>query len=97
MLLEIIVTTLFIATIFNILLNKLNMPTIIGYILTWTIISYIFWLHQLADNHTLKTAWEYWIVFLMFTIWLEFSLRELEKMKKTFFYFEVYNFFQHHF
>jgi len=34
MVLEIIVVAIFIATIFNILLNKFKMPTIIGYIVT---------------------------------------------------------------
>jgi Kef-type K+ transport system membrane component KefB len=34
MLLEIIVFAIFVATIFNIILNKFKMPTIIGYIIT---------------------------------------------------------------
>jgi Kef-type K+ transport system membrane component KefB len=34
MILEIIVVAIFIATVFNILLNKIKMPTIIGYIIT---------------------------------------------------------------
>jgi len=34
MILEILVASVFIATIFNIVLHKFNMPTIIGYILT---------------------------------------------------------------
>ena len=93
MFLEIIVLSLFISTVFNIILNRLHMPTIIGYILTWTIIAYTFWLHEVAWNHDLKTIWEFGIVFLMFTIWLEFSLKQLVKMKKNVFVFWSMQFF----
>lgn len=82
MILEIIIAGFFLATIFNIILNKLNMPTIIGYIFTWTLLSYIFWLHTTVSNESLKIIAEFWIVFLMFTIWLEFSVKTLFKMKK---------------
>lgn len=85
MILEIIITTIFIATVFNVLLNKINMPTIIGYILTWTIITYLFWIREVASNHNLQEIAEFWIVFLMFTIWLEFSFKNLIKMKKDVF------------
>lgn len=93
MVIEIIVFTLIIATFFNIILNKMNMPTIIGYILTGTIISYIFWFYQLADNNDLKIIWEFWIVFLMFTIWLEFSAKDLVQMKKNVFIYWSLQFF----
>lgn len=85
MILEIIIMTLIVWTLFNILLNKFHMPTIIGYILTGTIISYLFWFYHLEDNTELKHIWEFWIVFLMFTIWLEFSVNDLVKMKKNVF------------
>lgn len=93
MILEIITITIFVSTVFNILLNKLNMPTIIGYILTWTIIAYGFWLHEVTDNHNLKIIAEFGIVFLMFTIWLEFSLDHLKKMKKNVFLYWSLQFF----
>ena len=93
MVLEIIVVAIFIATIFNILLNKFKMPTIIGYIVTWTIISYIFWLQDLWNNSELKTIAEFGIVFLMFTIGLEFSLKHMIKMKKNVFLFWSMQFF----
>lgn len=93
MILEIVVFAILIATIFNIILNRFNMPTIIGYIITWTIISYLFWLHDVAWNHELKTIAEFWIVFLMFTIWLEFSVKQLIKMKKNVFIFWWLQFF----
>ena len=87
MILEIIVLTLFIATVLNIVLNKFNMPTIIGYILTWTVVSYIFWFHNQAVAHNIETLAEFWIVFLMFTIWLEFSIKNFVKMRKHVFIF----------
>jgi CPA2 family monovalent cation:H+ antiporter-2 len=79
--LTIIVTTLFIALVLNILLKKLHFPTIIGYIATGTIIAYGFNLHSAVNNHELKELAEFGIVFLMFTIGLEFSLQHLKKMK----------------
>jgi CPA2 family monovalent cation:H+ antiporter-2 len=85
MILEIIVLTLFIATILNIVLHKFNMPTIIGYIITWTMVSYIFWFQDLPDAHYIETLAEFWIVFLMFTIGLEFSIGNFIKMRKQVF------------
>lgn len=85
MFLEIIVVTIFIATIFNIVLNRFNTPTIIGYIITGKIIAYIYWLQEVSHNQDLKTIAEFWLVFLMFTIWLEFSFNQLLKMKKNVF------------
>jgi len=93
MILEIIVASVFIATIFNIVLNKFNMPTIIGYILTWTIISYGFWLWDIGSNYELKSIAEFGIVFLLFTIGLEFSIPHLKKMKKNVFLFWSMQFF----
>lgn len=79
--LGIIVATLFISLVANIVLKKFGLPTIIGYILTGTIISYIFGLHKAVDNHQLKEIAEFGIVFLMFTIGLEFSIKHLKSMK----------------
>jgi len=78
------VFAMFIATVLNILLKKFDMPTIIGYIITWTIVSYVFWLVW-EENHTLKNIAEFGVVFLMFTIWLEFSIKNLIKMRKNVF------------
>ncbi len=93
MILEILVASVFIATIFNIVLHKFNMPTIIGYILTWIIVSYSFWLWDIVSNHELKSIAEFGIVFLLFTIGLEFSLPHLKKMKKNVFFFWSMQFF----
>lgn len=83
--LTIIVTTLFISLIANIILKKYNLPTIIGYILTGTIITYGFGLHDAVHNHDLKEIAEFGVVFLMFTIGLEFSVEHLKKMKNEVF------------
>jgi len=78
--LGIIVTTLFISLLANIVLKKFDLPTIIGYIVTGTIISYLFDLH-VVNNDELKEIAEFGIVFLMFTIGLEFSVKNLREMK----------------
>ncbi len=84
--LGIIVSTLFIAIIVNLILRKFHLPTIIGYIVTGTIIAYTFDLHSAVNNHDLKEIAEFGVVFLMFTIGLEFSIEHLKKMKKEVFF-----------
>jgi CPA2 family monovalent cation:H+ antiporter-2 len=79
--LNIIVATLLITLIINVLLKKINLPTIIGYIFTGTIIAYGFDLHNAVNNHSLKEIAEFGVVFLMFTIGLEFSIEHLKKMR----------------
>lgn len=79
--LTIIVSTIFISLVLNIFLKKLQLPTIIGYIFTGTIIAYSFGLHEAVNNHTLKELAEFGVVFLMFTIGLEFSVEHLKRMK----------------
>jgi CPA2 family monovalent cation:H+ antiporter-2 len=76
--------TLSIATILNILLKKVGIPHIIGYIDTGTIISYVFNFNNL-NNHTLELLAEFGIVFLMFTIGLEMSLDKIKKIKEILF------------
>ncbi|NQY23385.1 MAG: cation:proton antiporter [Campylobacteraceae bacterium] len=84
--LGIIVATLLIAIVVNLILKKFHLPTIIGYIVTGTIIAYTFSLHDAVNNHTLKEMAEFGIVFLMFTIGLEFSIEHLKRMKKEVFF-----------
>ena len=82
----IIVSTIFIAIIVNLILKKFHLPTIIGYIFTGTIIAYLFGLHETAvNNHDLKEIAEFGVVFLMFTIGLEFSVDALVRMKREVF------------
>ena len=84
--LGIIVATTLITLVLNLILKKVQLPTIIGYILTGTIIAYTFNLHSAADNHELKEIAEFGVVFLMFTIGLEFSLNHLKKMRREVFF-----------
>lgn len=83
--LTIIVATLFISLVANIILKKFHLPTIIGYIVTGTIIAYGFNLHDAVHNHDLKEIAEFGVVFLMFTIGLEFSIEHLKKMRNEVF------------
>ena len=89
-LLVIFIATIMIATILNVLLKKIGLPTIIGYIFSGLVINYIFGL-QGHDNTSLAHLAEFGIVFLMFTIGLEFSIKHLNSMKKEVF---VYGFLQ---
>ncbi len=79
--LTIIVFTLLISLVINVILKKFHLPTIIGYIITGTVIAYGFGLHDAVHNHELKEIAEFGVVFLMFTIGLEFSIEHLKKMK----------------
>lgn len=73
--------TITIATVLNIILKKFDISHIIGYILSGTIISYIFGFNGL-NIHTLEVIGEFGIVFLMFTIGLELSFSKIKKMKE---------------
>ncbi len=84
--LGIIVWTLFIAILVNLLLKRFQLPTIIGYIATGTIIAYSFGLHSAVNNHELKEIAEFGVVFLMFTIGLEFSIEHLKRMRMEVFF-----------
>ncbi len=83
--LEIIIITILISTLLNLFLKQFGIPTIIGYIATGTIIAYGFDLHDAVHSHELKEIAEFGVVFLMFTIGLEFSVNHLMKMKKEVF------------
>ena len=72
-----------IATFLNIILKRFNIPTIIGYIFTGFAIATLYELGQ--NNESLNHIAEFGIVFLMFTIGLEFSLKHLMSMKKDVF------------
>lgn len=85
--LEIIVSAILISTLLNLFLMQFKIPTIIGYIATGTSIAYIFGLHDAVHSHELKEIAEFGVVFLMFTIGLEFSLKHLMKMKKDVFFY----------
>ena len=85
--LEIIVLTIFIATITNLILIRFHIPTIIGYIATGIIITYVLELSHALHSEDLHIIAEFGIVFLMFTIGLEFSIHHLVKMRKEVFFY----------
>ena len=89
-LIPLLITTIAIATVLNVLLKRINMPTVIGYIFTGAIIGGIFNIH-VHGNEDLEHVAEFGVVFLMFTIGLEFSISHLKSMKKEVF---VYGFSQ---
>ena len=84
--LTIIVFTLFISLIINLLLKKINISPIVGYIFTGIIIVSFTDLIKINSDYVNHIA-EYGIVFLMFTIGLEFSFTHLKQMKKEVFVF----------
>ena len=56
------------------LLTRLHIPTIIGYITTGVVITYMLQLSHASNSEELHIIAEFGIVFLMFTIGLEFSI-----------------------
>ncbi|WP_294963656.1 cation:proton antiporter [Sulfurimonas sp.] len=76
-----IVMALGVSTVLNIFLKRLGVSQIIGYILTGTIMVYAFDLRDMNNSGTLEHIGEFGIVFLMFTIGLEISLRKMNSMK----------------
>lgn len=79
-----LIATVAIATVFNVVLKRFNTPTVIGYILTGVVIGPLFNI-QIHGNRVLEHVAEFGVVFLMFTIGLEFSLSHLRSMKKEVF------------
>jgi CPA2 family monovalent cation:H+ antiporter-2 len=80
-----IAVTLSVATVINIILKRLGVSQIIGYIITGTVLAYAFGIQE-ADSESLELAGEFGIVFLMFTIGLEMSLSTLKTMKRLVFF-----------
>ena len=70
-----------ISIVVNLILKRFGVSQIIGYIMTGTVVAYSFDLRHMADSATLATIAEFGVVFLMFTIGLEVSLRRLATMK----------------
>lgn len=70
-----------ISIVVNLILKRFGVSPIIGYIMTGTVVAYTFDLRHVVDNHTLEVIAEFGVVFLMFTIGLEVSLRRLATMK----------------
>ncbi|WP_334082454.1 cation:proton antiporter [Helicobacter typhlonius] len=69
------------AVVFGVILNRLKIPTIIGYIITGVLTTYIFGF-RLEDSESINDIAELGIVFLMFMIGLDFSFKTLSAMKQ---------------
>ncbi len=83
--LEIIITAIIISTVINLFFKIYHIPTIIWYISTWLFLVYFFGQNNTGNNENLLTFAEFWIVFLMFTVGLEFSMQKLFKIKNKVF------------
>ena len=83
--LVIIALSLALASVLNIVLTLFSISHIIGYIITGTIVSFVFDFNGSEDLHSLDLIGEFGIVFLMFTIGLEMSFSKLHKMKHLIF------------
>lgn len=83
--LEAIIITLLIATFLNVIFKKIQLPTIVGYIITGIIVNYGFNFFNENNTTELHEFAEFGVVFLMFTIGLEFSVEHLTKMRKEVF------------
>lgn len=76
------VLTICITVIVNIICKKINIPIVIGYILTGVIIVYAFNLKAISSAGELSHVAEFGIIFLMFVIGLEFSFDKFKTMKQ---------------
>ncbi len=76
-----VIIALGISVVINLVLKRFGISQIIGYIVTGTVIVYLFDLRHMTDSYTLEMVGEFGIVFLMFTIGLEISLQKLGTMK----------------
>lgn len=74
--------TIAISVALNVIFNKFSVPTIIGYIVTGVLISEVL---DFKSTDDVAHIAEFGIVFLMFTIGLEFSFKHLMAMKKEVF------------
>jgi CPA2 family monovalent cation:H+ antiporter-2 len=80
----ILIMTIALSTLSNVFLKKFAIPTVIGYIFSGLAISTVFHFGKESKDFLSHLA-EFGIVFLMFTIGLEFSISHLRKMKKEVF------------
>ncbi len=80
----ILIATIAISTIINVFLKRFDIPTVIGYIFTGLITMQIFDFGA-NSQETLSHLAEFGIVFLMFTIGLEFSIGHMKSMKREVF------------
>ncbi|MDA3883785.1 MAG: cation:proton antiporter [Bacteroidales bacterium] len=80
-----IVVIFAIASVVNILFSRIKIPTIIGYLFTGIIAGpHVFGI--ITAQHDIEILAEIGVIFLLFTIGLEFSLKHLLKIRKVVFW-----------
>ncbi|TSA83192.1 cation:proton antiporter [Helicobacter mehlei] len=77
--LYVVVVGLGLSVVSGLLLKKIEMPVIIGYILTGLVIALLF---HIEDFESLSEIADFGIVFLMFMIGIEFNFDKLKSMKQ---------------
>ena len=82
---ELFLTITALAIVLNIVFKVFEIPTIIGYIVAGVCFTQIYSLTRDESMHMSQIA-EFGIVFLMFTVGLEFSFKHLMRMKKDVFF-----------
>ncbi len=80
----ILIAAIAIATVLNVLLRRLALPTVLGYIATGTLLGAFL---DLEGDEDLQHVAEFGVVFLMFSIGLEFSFTRLRTMRREVFLF----------
>ncbi|MGE4294397.1 MAG: cation:proton antiporter [Campylobacterales bacterium] len=84
--LMVVVMAALIAVVLNLYLKKIDIPPIIGYITAGVLVAEIYQFRS-SSHSVLSEVAEFGIVFLMFTIGLEFSISHLRAMKREVFLF----------
>lgn len=82
----ILLSAVALSTLLNVLLRRVNIPTAVGYIVAGAALSAVL-ATDIEAGGSLGHIAEFGIVFLMFTIGLEFSLSHLKQMKREVFLF----------
>jgi monovalent cation:H+ antiporter-2, CPA2 family len=82
MYLILILGTMAIAVFLNLILHQFSMPPVLGYITTGVTVTALFGLGDNGPSPLLQEIAELGIVFLMFTIGLEFSVAHLKEMRR---------------
>ncbi|MCF8362806.1 MAG: cation:proton antiporter [Prolixibacteraceae bacterium] len=79
-----IVIILALSTIVNLVFNKINVPTILGYLLTG-IVAGPHLLKLVSSQHQIELMAEIGIILLLFSIGMEFSLKHLMRIRRVVF------------
>lgn len=82
--LEIILILLMTSIVVSGVFRILKLPVIVGYLIVGVVVG-PFMMQVIPDNQDIKDLAEFGVVFLMFTIGLEFSLSKMLEMRKTVF------------